>query len=132
MAKSAVSSFFGRTRRSTCREQALSRMTFSGEQAAKAIVSRLVRVILASEVAFCCKYGSVTEKKLYLLQFAAVHMEELCAGSPKVARCEVVEPQTQSQSAGVIAMAHRSTGSTQGDLETFGLSYGRRGYQRLS
>jgi hypothetical protein len=37
----------------------------------------------------------VTEKKLYLLQFAAVHMAELCAGSPKVVRCEVVELQTQ-------------------------------------
>ncbi|MBB5061535.1 hypothetical protein HDF16_006271 [Granulicella aggregans] len=37
----------------------------------------------------------MTEKKLYLLQFAAVHMAELCAGSPKVVRCEVVELQTQ-------------------------------------
>ena len=35
------------------------------------------------------------EKKLYLLQFAAVHMAELCAGSPKIMRCEVVELQTQ-------------------------------------
>ena len=37
----------------------------------------------------------MTEKKLYLLQFAAVHMAELCAGSPKVVRGEVVELQTQ-------------------------------------
>jgi len=32
---------------------------------------------LHSEVAFCCQDGGVTEKKLYLLQFAAVHMAEL-------------------------------------------------------
>ena len=37
----------------------------------------------------------MTEKKLYLLQFAAVHMAELCAGSPKVVRCQVVEFQTE-------------------------------------
>ena len=35
------------------------------------------------------------EKKLYLLQFAAVHMAELCAGSPKIMRCQVAELQTQ-------------------------------------
>ena len=33
------------------------------------------------------------EKKLYLLQFTAVHMAELCAGSPKIMRCEVVQLQ---------------------------------------
>ncbi len=37
----------------------------------------------------------MTGKKLYLLQFAAVHMAELCAGSPEVVRCEVAELQTQ-------------------------------------
>ena len=35
------------------------------------------------------------EKKLYLLQFAAVNVTKLCAGSPKIMRCEVVELQTQ-------------------------------------
>ena len=39
----------------------------------------------------------MTKKKLYLFQFAAVHMAELCADSPKVVRCEVVEPQTGAQ-----------------------------------
>ena len=37
----------------------------------------------------------MTEKKLNLLQFAAIRMAELCAGSPKVVRREVVELQTQ-------------------------------------
>jgi hypothetical protein len=32
--------------------------------------------------------------ELYLLQFAAIHMAELCAGAPKIMRCEVVELQT--------------------------------------
>ncbi len=36
----------------------------------------------------------MTEKKLDLLQFAAVHMAELCAGLPKIVRREVVELQT--------------------------------------
>ena len=35
------------------------------------------------------------EKKLYLLQLAAFHVAELCAGSPKIMRCKVVELQTQ-------------------------------------
>ena len=34
------------------------------------------------------------QKELYLLQFAAIHMAELCAGAPKIMRCEVVELQT--------------------------------------
>ena len=70
-------------------------IAISREEAAKAIVDGLFQVLLASEVAFCCQDGSVTEKKLNLLQFAAVHMAELCAGSPKGVRCEVVELQTQ-------------------------------------
>ena len=70
-----------------CCRQALSRIDISGEQATKAIVYGLFQVLLASEVAFCRQDGGVTEKKLYLLQFAAVHMAELCAGSPKVVRC---------------------------------------------
>jgi len=77
------------------RHQALSRIDISGEQAAKAIVHGFFQVLLASEIAFCCQDGGVTEKKLHLLQFAAVHMAELCAGSPKVVRCQVVEFQTQ-------------------------------------
>ena len=77
------------------RHQALSRIDISGEQAAKAIVYGLFQVLLASEIAFCCQDGGVTEKKLYLLQFADVHMAELCAGSPKIVRREVVELQTQ-------------------------------------
>lgn len=28
-----------------------------------------------------------------MLQFAAIHMAELCAGAPKIMRCEVVEVQ---------------------------------------
>jgi hypothetical protein len=36
----------------------------------------------------------VPEKILYLLQFAAIHMTELCAGAPKMRRCKVVELQT--------------------------------------
>ena len=56
----------------------------------KAIVYGFFQVLLAPEVVFCCQDGGVTEKKLYLLQFAAVHMAELCAGSPNVVRGEVV------------------------------------------
>ena len=82
-------------RRLGWREQALSRLDLSREQATKAIVYGLFQVLLAAELAFCCQDGGVTEKKLYLLQFAAVHMAELCAGSPKVVRCDVVELQTQ-------------------------------------
>jgi hypothetical protein len=78
-----------------CRIQALSRIDISGEQATKAIVYGLFQVLLASEVAFCRQDGGVTEKKLYLLQFTTVHMAELCAGSPKVVWCEVVELQTK-------------------------------------
>ena len=59
------------------------------------MVYDIFRVLLASEVAFCCQHGGVTEKKLHLLQFAAVHMAELCAGSPKVTRCEALELLTQ-------------------------------------
>ncbi len=33
------------------------------------------------------------KKKLYLLQFAAIHMTELCAGAPKIMRCKVVQLQ---------------------------------------
>jgi hypothetical protein len=32
--------------------------------------------------------------ELYLLQFAAIHMAKLCAGAPKIMRCEMVELQT--------------------------------------
>ena len=34
------------------------------------------------------------EKKLYLLQFSAIHMAKLCACSPEIMRCEVSELQT--------------------------------------
>ena len=78
----------------SCCQQALSRIETSGEQGAKAIVYRLFQVLLATEVTLCCQDGGVSEKKLYLLQFAAVHMTELCAGAPKTVRCEVVELQT--------------------------------------
>ena len=78
-----------------CGYRPLWRIDTSQEQAAKAIVDGLFQVLFASEVALGCQDGGVTEKKLYLLQFAAVHMTELCAGSPKVVRCEVVELQTQ-------------------------------------
>ena len=77
------------------RYQALSRIDIPVEQAAKAIVYGLLQVLLASEVAFCCQDGGVTEKKLYLLQLAAIYMAELCTGSPKVVRGEVVKLQTQ-------------------------------------
>ena len=66
------------------RYQALSRSDISVEQATKAVVYGLFQVLLASEVAFCRQDGGVTEKKLYLLQFAAVHMAELCAGAPEI------------------------------------------------
>jgi hypothetical protein len=36
----------------------------------------------------------VPEKKLYLLQFSAIHMAKLCACSPEIMRCEVSELQT--------------------------------------
>ena len=43
----------------------------------------------------------MTEKKLYLLQFAAVHTAELCAGSPKIVRREVVELKDAVHSSGL-------------------------------
>ena len=73
--------------------QTLSRIDTSGEQAAKAVVYGLSQVLLAAEVTLGCQDGGVPQKKLYLLQFTAVHMAELCAGSPKIMRCEVVELQ---------------------------------------
>jgi hypothetical protein len=73
--------------------QALSRIDTSGEQAAKAVVYGLLQVLLATEVTLGCQDGGVPQKELYLLQFAAIHMAELCAGAPKIMRCEVVELQ---------------------------------------
>ena len=35
------------------------------------------------------------EKKLDLLQFATVHMAEICAGSSKIMRCELINLQAQ-------------------------------------
>lgn len=73
------------------RKQVLSRFESSSEQAAEAVIYRLFQVLLATEITLGRKNGGVPEKKLYLLQFAATHMAEFCAGSPKVVRREVVE-----------------------------------------
>jgi hypothetical protein len=35
----------------------------------------------------------MTQKELYLLQFTSIYVAKLCAGSPKIMRCEVIELQ---------------------------------------
>ena len=75
------------------REQALSRIDTSREQAAKAVVDGFLQVLLAAEVTLGCQDGGMPEKKLYLLQLAAIHMAKLCTGAPKIMRCKAVELQ---------------------------------------
>ena len=77
-----------------CRYQALPRIEIRCEQAAEAVIDWLFQVLLATEVTLGCQYGGVSQKELYLLQFAAIHMAELCAGAPKIMRYEVVELQS--------------------------------------
>jgi len=72
----------------------LSRIDTSGEigsQAPEAVVHRLFYVLLATKISLGCQDGGVAQEKLYLFQFAAIHVAELCAGTPKIMRCEVVE-----------------------------------------
>ena len=52
------------------REQALSRIDRSGDEAAQAVVRGLFQLLLATEVALGCQNGGVVQKNLYLLQFA--------------------------------------------------------------
>ena len=70
---------------------ALSRFESSGEQAAKAIVHGFFQVLFAAEVTLRRQDGGVPQKELDLLQFTAVHVAELCTGSPEIMRGEVIE-----------------------------------------
>src|SRR3974390_1901523 len=57
----------------------------------KAVVYRLLQVLLAAKVSLGCQHGNMAEKELNLLQFSAVHMAEFCAGSPEIAWSEMVQ-----------------------------------------
>jgi hypothetical protein len=55
------------------------------------VVHGLLQILLATEVTLGRQDGGVPQKELYLLQFTAIHMAELCAGAPEIMRGEVVE-----------------------------------------
>jgi hypothetical protein len=64
--------------------------------AAEAVVHGLFQVLLATEVALGRQDGGVPQEELYLLQLTTIYMAELCAGSPKIMWCEVLECQMPS------------------------------------
>ena len=60
------------------------------EQAAEAVVNRILQVLFAAQISLGGQDGHMTEEELNLLQLATIHMAELGACSAKIVWCEMV------------------------------------------
>ena len=61
------------------------------ERTTEAIVNGLLQILLAAQISFGRQHGNMTKQELNLFQFAAIHVAELGAGSPKIVWSEMVQ-----------------------------------------
>ena len=75
-----------------CCAQGLAQFDRSGcKQTAKAVINRLLKILLPSKISLSSEHGCVSEQKLDLFNLVAVYVAQLRACSAKIMRSEKIE-----------------------------------------